>query len=517
MRGHLLIGFAALACIAAQDVRTLELGGSATAELTQQSVTLYRIAIPADCDSFTLQLSGCPARSPSTNGDGSTAERGADNVKAFISFKTARPTVWESQWSVNWCAPALVFERGQPGFPAAVGGGNSTGASEGNSSAVLHVSVFAAVQARATLVAWRGASELRFGQRLVQQMVMHGVEGPDPNNGHHAPRVQAPSVDLTPLLPTGSITSFFVSKGYGGGGTSPALAAGTFSVRIPPTSGAIVVRLALKNATTYPNANGQRNRYGGSSGGTAYAGALCDLAVALSLTATNLTALPASWGMYAVASGAEQELVIPRTSRAFCRIEPCVLTIQLFAPPSLRNYLARSGDYNPNTGRTPYEYFMCYSPTLDTASHRVEIDVSDAAPPAVDPAKYEISKHAAARSVSIEARGQLAASTCAPGCEQDFVNDGVCHESCITPACRDDGGDCEINGGVYPYCAPGCRRDWLGDGVCDDACFVRECGWDGSDCSRAVRLERYVAAAVAQPASTNVDDSQSTPVPRAIP
>jgi hypothetical protein len=239
--------------------------------------------------------------------------------------------------------------------------------------------------------------------------------------------------------------------------------------------------------------NGYRG-YDGSSRVSDYAGRLCDLAVSFSLTAANLSAFPASWAMYVVASGAEQELVIPRTSRAFCRVEPCVLTIQLFTLPSLRQYVIRQSSH-PTTGRTSFDYFSCFNPTLDTASHRIEIDVSDAEPPAVDPASYEISKNAAARSVSIEARGQLAAATCAPGCEQDFVNDGVCHESCVTPACRHDGGDCDAVGGVYPYCAPGCRSDWLGDGVCDDACYVRACGWDNRDCSKAVRLERYVAAA----------------------
>ena len=511
-----LLLLAALARTAAQEVRTLELGGSVTAELGQQSVALYRIAVPADCDSFTLQLSGCPARS-SSNDDGGIVERGADNVKAFLSFTTSRPTVWESQWSVNWCAPALVFERGQPGFPAAAGNGTAAGAVNG--TAMLHVSVFAAVQARATLVAWRGASELRFGQRLVQQLVMHGVEGPSPDgSGGAVPRALPPQVNLQALLPANvfriasySPTSGFhyfngmyYSEGFDG---FNAVAAATFSVRIPPTAQAIVVRLALKNATSYPNMNGYRGGRGyGESSGSPFEGHLCDLAVSLSLTATNLTAFPASWAMYAVASGAEQELVIPRTSRAFCRAEPCVLTIQLFAPRLLNPYIARH-THNPTTGRSTYDFFMCYSPTLDTASHRIEIDVSDAAPPAGDPANYEISKNAAARSVSIEPRGQLAAATCAPGCEQDFVNDGVCHEACVTQACRHDGGDCDAfaNGAdPYPYCAPGCRSEWLGDGVCDDACFVRECAWDSRDCSKAVRLERYVAAA-ALPESADDD------------
>ncbi|KAJ1637517.1 hypothetical protein T492DRAFT_301491 [Pavlovales sp. CCMP2436] len=504
MLGYLLVF--ALARTAAQNVRTLELGGSVTAELGRQSVALYRIAVPADCDSFTLQLSGCPARSPSSASG--IVERGADNVKAFLSFTTTRPTVWESQWSVNWCAPALVFERGQPGFPAAAGSSNGTAVAGVNSTAVLHVSVFAAVQARATLVAWRGASELRFGQRLVQQMVMHGVEGPSPD-GRAAPRAQTPpSVYLQALLPPKVVNTFISSSSYSRRvEASIAVAAGTFSVRIPPTSQAIAVRLALKNATSYPNSESRpRGVPYGESDGNPFADRMCDLAVSLSLTATNLTAFPASWAMHAVASGAEQELIIPRTSRAFCRAEPCVLTIQLFAPPSLHQYIVRRS-YNPTSRVQTSDYFMCFSPTLDTASHRIEIDVSDAAPPAVDPANYEISKNAAARSVSIEPRGQLAAATCAPGCEQDFVNDGVCHESCVTPACRDDGGDCDADGGgTYPFCATGCRNEWLGDGVCDDACFVRECGWDNRDCSKAVRLERYVAAA-AQPESRADDDA----------
>lgn len=65
------------------------------------------------------------------------------------------------------------------------------------------------------------------------------------------------------------------------------LAVGTFSVHIPPTSRAIAVRVALKNATNYPKIV----VYGSAE---EYAGRLCDLAVSLSFTATNLTAYPAS-------------------------------------------------------------------------------------------------------------------------------------------------------------------------------------------------------------------------------
>eukprot|EP00397_Hematodinium_sp_SG-2012_P040163 GEMP01043961.1.p2 GENE.GEMP01043961.1~~GEMP01043961.1.p2 ORF type:complete len:210 (-),score=34.85 GEMP01043961.1:257-886(-) len=65
------------------------------------------------------------------------------------------------------------------------------------------------------------------------------------------------------------------------------------------------------------------------------------------------------------------------------------------------------------------------------------------------------------------------------------LGDGVCltgeaSAECRTEKCNFDGGDCNKDGSST--CAPGCYDHWMGDGVCDPLCMVSSCRGEESDC-----------------------------------
>ena len=75
-----------------------------------------------------------------------------------------------------------------------------------------------------------------------------------------------------------------------------------------------------------------------------------------------------------------------------------------------------------------------------------------------------------------------------PGCEDDWLNDGVCDDECQTQACGWDMGDCVFANGslVTPQkerCTRSCPASWVNDGECDPACNVETCNFDGGDCA----------------------------------
>jgi hypothetical protein len=413
--------------------RILEIGSSVTEALGQgSSVAFFKIEIPQSLAVVSVELSGC-----GTGADGQPvphprAGAEAAEVKAFLSFATPRPSLWEAQHRLNWCADEpLDISREDGGIPP----------SNGTEPTVLHVSVYATAPAQFALTVTRGgAREMVFGE-LNTYVIKCSY---DPAN-------------------RGRILSDY-SRSCSG-----------FSVRIPETSRAVVVRAQAFQLPSPPPPV-MPDRYGAPSA-VGY-GDLCrmqpiSLVAALSMTAQNLTALPASWAMrlngsfpamgrsYPQPVAQDGELLIARSSPAFGRVSPLNLTIHLFTP----------GDQNG----CGYERNATFS---------VTIGVFDAEPPSEPP--YQLGARSVERSCESDGR-----PPCAPGCEQDFIADGVCHEACLTPACRDDGGDCVLASGGHPFCAPGCRVSFLGDGLCDDACFMQNCGWDAPDCSFTVRALRY--------------------------
>jgi hypothetical protein len=465
-----LLAFCTLAD--AREVHILDLGSSIRDEVSPQRAALYQIAIPAETRSISLELSGCPTDLRANNADGTANER----VKAYASFTVAKPTVWDATWSIAWCEPrALVLERGHPGF-------------EDHQPATLYVSVFAVVQARFTLAVLDPSAqhELKFGHLL--SLVMQS------SNAYH----QATGREYRPEFSSGRETSE-IAQGEDDGFGETGVVIDTLSVRIPVTAAAISIRVALMTNQT----RAER----------------CKVAALFSFTVANLTVLPASWGFELEADVGALELVIPRSSRAFCSAEPCTLTVQI-RDREANHY---RGGYSCDT----YGVCKCFVLDHDEVGHRLEIRVSEAkASDGNDPAQHygKFRLHANA-----------SGSTCAPGCEEQFVSDGVCHQACFTKACRHDGGDCvtplkrthngllslphvplrgapDAQGFVVvdpsrsemeltPYCAVGCPTHWIGDGVCEDACFCAACGWDSSDCahvraSSAVRGVRTTAEAM---------------------
>lgn len=462
----------------AQPAQTLELGGSVSAQIDQQTALIYQISIPAETRSVSLQLSGCPTDSRAKNADGTANER----VKAYASFTVAKPTVWDATWSMAWCEPrALRLERGQPGFPAPAD----------DAPATLYVSVFAALQARFSLAVLDPSAphELKLGRVL--NLALHSSNTFEQATGRSY-----------------EVIARDEQNGFGETG----VVLDTLSVRIPATTSAIVIRTALKS--------------------TKAAQTLlmpCKVAVLVSFTVQNLTALPASWGFELAADASGVERVIPRTSRAFCAGEPCVLTIQI-RDREANHYHGRHAE-DPESCAAPNHWDYCKCFVLDhDIGHRLEIGVSEveASAAGVDAMEH----YRTLRRVQTEA---TSGSTCAPGCEEHLVNDGVCHEACFTSACRHDGGDCYTplkrtldgllslphvppvvtgqvsppNFGVgnarhvmelTPYCAAGCPDHWLHDRVCQDACFCVACGWDGDDCAelRGVQLTSNTGSEVAK-------------------
>lgn len=71
---------------------------------------------------------------------------------------------------------------------------------------------------------------------------------------------------------------------------------------------------------------------------------------------------------------------------------------------------------------------------------------------------------------------QIAA--CPSSCNQNYLGDGVCDQSCNRRECFFDFGDCNSPS----ECAPGCPTYWLYDDICDPKCNNYACNYDGGDC-----------------------------------
>ena len=78
-------------------------------------------------------------------------------------------------------------------------------------------------------------------------------------------------------------------------------------------------------------------------------------------------------------------------------------------------------------------------------------------------------------------------SLCAPGCNDDYLGDGICHYMyCDTAECGYDAGDCLGEAEIQGWAIAGlCHNSWVGDGVCDVNCNVAEGEFDGGDCDAA--------------------------------
>ena len=53
---------------------------------------------------------------------------------------------------------------------------------------------------------------------------------------------------------------------------------------------------------------------------------------------------------------------------------------------------------------------------------------------------------------------------------------------CNNADCHNDGGDCEM-------CAPGCQNMWLGDKLCHRICNNADCNYDNGDCDLLSPIE----------------------------
>lgn len=82
----------------------------------------------------------------------------------------------------------------------------------------------------------------------------------------------------------------------------------------------------------------------------------------------------------------------------------------------------------------------------------------------------------------------LTLQQCSPGCDIDFLSNGICEPECSTSACGYDSDDCsaeEIEEAINyeeSLCAPSCEPGDLGDGFCDKLCNNSACNYDEGDC-----------------------------------
>jgi hypothetical protein len=78
---------------------------------------------------------------------------------------------------------------------------------------------------------------------------------------------------------------------------------------------------------------------------------------------------------------------------------------------------------------------------------------------------------------------------CSPGCQFDWLGDGVCDVLCLNDPCGNDKGDCAESShesvSATSLCAPGCMPHWSGNAMCDHSCNVESCAFDGGDCEAA--------------------------------
>ena len=95
--------------------------------------------------------------------------------------------------------------------------------------------------------------------------------------------------------------------------------------------------------------------------------------------------------------------------------------------------------------------------------------------------------------------------SCADGCSDNMVGNGVCESECVTRSCRFDGGDC-----ASMEIAPGCYQIQIADGVCDQDCNNDLAYWDGWDCAcgpgcTPVLLGNYQCDLVCDTSACNYD------------
>lgn len=142
---------------------------------TSRPSPLLQFEVPAQLGSFYVQLAGC-----GTGADGQPAPRPepgkeAADVKAFVSFATPKPSLWDVLQQLSWCsdAPTLLVSPNQTASPT-----------------ILHLSVFATAPSRFTLLVTRSTVELVFGE-LSTHVVNCPSELRDEQFGTHVLRASA--------------------------------------------------------------------------------------------------------------------------------------------------------------------------------------------------------------------------------------------------------------------------------------------------------------------------------------
>jgi hypothetical protein len=359
----------------------LNLGDALASQLAAQSVAFFHVELPAELKFVSIQLFGCPAA-------------GSDNVdvKAFISLDKPQLTQWDAQWSVSWCAARpLIVPREE--LPA----GRHT----------MHISVYAQGSAAYEISVY-DVPKLELGEART-----------------HTLNCSSKEIRLTP-------PSVWREHQYlEGGQLAPLSMCAGFSLEVPAGAAqALYIRLALKDTpadgTSVFRGPGFDARSSQSQLNHLYSS--CHMHALLSFTASNLIAFPSSYGLRVGQSDGKlkDSVLIPRTSPAVCKLEPCKLTL-----------LIATGGSNPGCGKF--------------GDRLLEISVEEADAP---PPSYELeSIHGSVLDVIMaqahdpnndeELKSSDLRPQCAPGCEQDFVSDGVCDEACFTRSCLYDEYDCE--------------------------------------------------------------------------
>jgi hypothetical protein len=224
------------------------------------------VDIPAEVKSVSVQLFGCPA----------TGSNNAD-VKAFLSLDKPEPTQWDAQWMVSWCSSRpLIVPRAE--LPA--------------ERHTMHVSVYSQ-RATAYKISIYDVPKLALGEAHT-----------------HALNCTVSETMIAPPL----IRSH---EPRNNGAVQPMMECGTFSLAVPPDAEALSIRIALKDPAEY-------------AGGELYDGReilhkeyarqvyqTCPMRALLSLTASNLTAFPASYALSVahlnLGGNVEDSVLIPRT------------------------------------------------------------------------------------------------------------------------------------------------------------------------------------------------------------
>lgn len=79
----------------APRVRSLTLNQAMDAQLSQQSVEYFELAIPSGVEAVAVRLAD--------RSDPSACEDGSEDVKAFISLSNPKPSIWNHSWVLNMC------------------------------------------------------------------------------------------------------------------------------------------------------------------------------------------------------------------------------------------------------------------------------------------------------------------------------------------------------------------------------------------------------------------------------